>query len=822
MAKRGSKHPPSHPSYLEEADASPVQAPRFTEPTTASKPRPPFGLGVAALTWRDRIAALGVERRAREIAFLDDAIAERTDSLRNAKKSLADTRAEVAKAEMDRDQRSAECHEIESRIAARLEELANVDALIAARHEAARQADEAAAAQALRASVLTEEFREGEDRLAQLQQRLATADSACQALEAAEQRLRDVEYEANEVRERMVREERKIREAADALEDLNLHIDRARIECESSQAEQLLQRGMQEELRAELETQELSLQTLARQTHSVREHLDNLTGERQRTQEELARLASDRGRMEDEASEQEQVRRLREAELARLDDELLGLRQAMQVAQSAAAAENERFALLRQECVERLDAAERELHQVQSRRADQEASLQEAIAQQEERRAALFQLEDQLAHGRAKLEALAQAKGEGESALRDIAAARLDYLAQRDLVLRECEAARAQLAESAVRLDTLRQLVEARELDLAALQNARLEGLTQYEDECHRRESESTIANVRIREAIESLARLTQEIQTVQTSLQELRAADSRESVRLSATRSELTAHLARKQEELSVLEMSLERGRRSLTEFTAEREARQLEVTQRLNQALTKRKVAEDDLATKLLQLEDLNAQISTASGVMIELALATTERDRLTGELTGTHERLLQAQSAEQALNKRLADLSAEDERLATIQAQIVAREEKLQHHESRQAELEQRCAQLARSSALEHGTIQVLAQELILELDAVEEEIARCRRFDTGADAAQQLERLRTSLLALLARHGVNPFHYAEGDRLGAETRDRIEIIDSRSERCREVIKVIETIRPGYLHVGPDGETILRRAHVVTSNL
>jgi len=822
MAKRGSKHPPSHPSYLEEADSSPIQGPRFAEPTPPAKPRPPFGLGAAALTWRDRIAALGVERRARELAFLDDAIAERTSALRTVKKSLADTRAEVAEAETTRDQRTAECHEIDARIGARLEELANVDALIAARHEAARQADEAAAAQALRATVIAEEFRAGEERLAQLQQRLATADSARQALEAAEQRLRDVEYEANEVRERMTREERKIREAADELEVLNQHIDRARTECEASQTEQLLQRGRLEELRAEVETQELGIQTLARQTQSIRESLEDLTLERQRTQEDLARLATERCRLEDEACEQERARRLREVELARLDDELLELRQAMQAAQASAEAEKEEFAQLRQDCAARLDEAERELHQVQSRRADEEASLERAVAEQEERRAALFQLDDQLAQGRAEMEALAQAKVEGESALSEIAAVRLDYLAQRALVLNECESTRTQLSEASDRLITLRQLVEARELDLAELQTARLEGQARYEEECREREADATIANLRIREATESLARLTQEIQTVQASLQELRATASRESVRLSATRAELTAHLARKQEELSGLEARLESGRRSLTDFAAEREARQLEVTQRLNQALTKRKVAEDDLATKLLQLEGLNAQISTASGAMIELALATTERDRLTSELTVTRERLLQAQSAEDALTNRIVDLRTEDERLATVKAQIEARENELRQHESRQAELEARCAQLAQTASLEHGTIQVLAQELILELDAVEEEIVRCRRFDTGADAAQQLERLRGSLLALLGRHGVTSYHYAEGERLGIEARDRIEIIDSRSERCREIIKIIETVRPGYLHAGPDGETILRRAHVVTSNL
>jgi hypothetical protein len=223
-----------------------------------------------------------------------------------------------------------------------------------------------------------------------------------------------------------------------------------------------------------------------------------------------------------------------------------------------------------------------------------------------------------------------------------------------------------------------------------------------------------------------------------------------------------------------------------------------------------------------KLEELEHLNDRLASASSLALEVASAEHQKERLESATDLLRERLRQGLEEERDLSERIGELRARALQLDELEAAVCAREEELQRHETRHTDLEERCRQLAAAATLHEGTVHVLSKDLILRIDAVEEEIARFRRFDTGMDAVHELEQVRQSLLDLLVSYGIRPFGFAAGERVGPEARERMEVVAAKSDSCRDTVKVIETVRPGYVHDGPRGQTILRPAGVVTSHL
>ncbi|MEQ1843461.1 MAG: nucleotide exchange factor GrpE, partial [Verrucomicrobiales bacterium] len=114
-----------------------------------------------------------------------------------------------------------------------------------------------------------------------------------------------------------------------------------------------------------------------------------------------------------------------------------------------------------------------------------------------------------------------------------------------------------------------------------------------------------------------------------------------------------------------------------------------------------------------------------------------------------------------------------------------------------------------------------VQVIAKDLIRRIDALDDLIDRFQRFDSDKHLADQLVVYRQGLLELLAGHGVSAFRFAAGEKIDLDTRDRVQVVEAKSDRVRDVAKVVETVRPGYLHVSTAGETVLRPAEVIASN-
>jgi len=824
MAKRGYKRPEERDSPLEKSSAIRLTLPEFPIPSAPNgsgnhegNGKPPVGLGAAALTWRHRIAALGVERRAREVAFLDSTIAERTKTLRALKESLAAAQRELH----DHEPLGRELQDLKAERERLRQE---VDELRRQKETLARIPEDLAAAQA----ELSSRMQDGESRWAELQERIAIAETDHLALEErtdqcrreihdAKGRLKDIEFEAHERRDQIAAGEKQVRSATEELEKLNTHIDRARAEFEASAAEREIQLEKLDQVRAQVATEETAVAGLFRQVAGAKEVLDDLAKERGELETVIDRLANERRRMDEEANEQEMARRGREANLARLDHEILGLHQSLMTAKSVAESESERFAKLRREQREQIDEADLEIHRLQGRLSVEEERLAALAAQQEEARTDLARLEAAIGSAQGELETLGQRRAELEGGIVAITADHDHHLAQRRIALEELESVRNHLSEAGSRLGTLRDLVEERELDLAGLYQAKLVEQSRHQEQLRANQAELAEADLRIQESCAALARLSQEIEVGRTSVAAVRALADQESARLEASQEELRAHLLRKETELGTLQASLAAGQEAFQAFLEEREVRQQEVLGRLSQALTKRKVAEDDLAAKLQQLETINGGLAQAGEAKLELAEVLEEKARAETALAESTERVRFFADQERSLEIRISALNGRACQLEELEGQIHAREEELRTQEARARSLEERSGQLEQAASLETGTIQVLAKDLIGEIDALDEQIVRFELFEADRDFAVHLDGFRQSLLELLGRHGVFPYQFNDGEKLGPEARDHIEIVGTKSERSKEIIKVIETVRPGYIH----GDTILRRAVVVTSH-
>jgi DNA repair exonuclease SbcCD ATPase subunit len=246
-----------------------------------------------------------------------------------------------------------------------------------------------------------------------------------------------------------------------------------------------------------------------------------------------------------------------------------------------------------------------------------------------------------------------------------------------------------------------------------------------------------------------------------------------------------LQAHLLRKETECGLLITRLASAREDLQAFLAERDQRQQEAQNRLAQILTKRKVAEDDLAAKIQELERANAALAQAGDAQMTLARTLAETAKAQSELTEQERQLhLHAEENLEA-EAKLAELRRQTAALEGIEAQVSARQDELRELEDRVNELEARSRLLGPAASLEVGTIHVLASDLIGELDLLDARIVDFRRFACDHNFAAELERVRQSVLDILKRHGVLREEAPEAGMLA-----------------------------GYRHQAPDGtETILR---------
>jgi len=518
-----------------------------------------------------------------------------------------------------------------------------------------------------------------------------------------------------------------------------------------------------DQVRAQVATEETAVAGLLRRVAGAKEILEDLAKERCELETIIDRLANERRRMDEEANEQQMARRGREANSARLDDEILGLHQSLITAKAVAEAEAERFAKLRHEQRELIDEADLELHRLQGMKSFEEERLAILGAQQEEVSADLAQLDAAIGSARGELEAIGHRKSELEAGIVAITADQEHHLAQRRLSLEELESVRNHLREAGSRLVTLRDLVEERELDLAGLHQAKLVEQSRHEELRLANEAELAAADLRIRESCATLAKLSQEIETGQATVAAVRELTDQETARLEASQAESRAHLLRKEAELRALEASLATGQQAFQAFLEERDLRQREVLDRLDQALTKRKVAEDDLAAKLQHLETVNGSLAQAGQVKMELAAVLADKARAESCLAESTERIRLLTDEERSLEIRTSALNGRAQELEEIDRQVHDREEQLRSQEARARSLEERSGQLEQAANLETGTIHVLAKDLIREIDALDEQIVRFERVEADRDFAVHLDGFRQSLLELLGRYGVFPYRF-----------------------------------------------------------
>jgi len=190
MAKRARTRSELRPSP---ADIPPLP------PATSQGP----AWGEATLTWRNRVAALGVERRAREIAFLDRAISDRNQQFRRLKEG-------VAELEQTLQDRISLSKDVPGLRAQRAELRRDLETLRRQRQDLA-----AAPAELIQAKVELDRVRH---------------DLVLTRHEFAElERIRgEHESEVIELRERAATHQSAVGSALEELEKLNRHIERAR------------------------------------------------------------------------------------------------------------------------------------------------------------------------------------------------------------------------------------------------------------------------------------------------------------------------------------------------------------------------------------------------------------------------------------------------------------------------------------------------------------------------------------------------------------------------------------------------------------------
>jgi chromosome segregation ATPase len=434
----------------------------------------------------------------------------------------------------------------------------------------------------------------------------------------------------------------------------------------------------------------------------------------------------------------------------------------------------------------------------------------------------LVQLDATILARQEELSALGRNRTELETAIAGLQEDQSEQIRQRQFCLDELTTVRGHLAEARTRLLALRDLVEERENDLSSLRETALAVHQQHEADLTARQAGLAQLDTQIQESCETLAGLTEEVEATRRTLGELREQSSAETQRLSSTSQELAAHLARKQSELGALGDALEQAREALQAVSQEREQRLQEAQSRLSQVLLKRKVAEDDLAAKMEQLEQANAALAEAGTRQFALQQTLSEQAKAACSLALLQERLRVGAEDEQALNARLASLQERAAQLEQLETQCAERQQILDGLEQQVATLEQRAGLLAPAATLEEGTLRVLAVELIQEIDSLDEQILRLRRFACDDEFAAELERLRHALLDILARQGVFRFAIADGEFLRAEDEVRCECVGTKAQPFRAGAKVIETVRAGYVHRSSPAaaDFVLRRAGVVTA--
>lgn len=323
MAKRARTRPEFRPSP---ADFPPLS------PATSQGP----ALGEAALTWRNRVAALGVERRAREIAFLDRAISDRNQQFRRLKEG-------VAELEQTLQDRISLSKDVPGLRAQRAELRRDLESLRRQRQDLA-----AAPAELIQAKAELDRVRH---------------DLVLTRHEFAELERIRAEHESAviELRERAATHQSAVGSSLEELEKLNRHIERARRERETAAAEERTQREALEKTRAEWTCAQAALTVLQRQIDAAHEVFEGLSRQRMDLETAITTLTETRQRMDDEASEEERVRRNRQANLARLDDELLALHLALTAARNAEQTEREQFARAKSERNEVIDQLDGEI-----------------------------------------------------------------------------------------------------------------------------------------------------------------------------------------------------------------------------------------------------------------------------------------------------------------------------------------------------------------------------------------------------------------------------------------------------------------------------
>ncbi|MFT5466295.1 MAG: chromosome segregation ATPase [Verrucomicrobiales bacterium] len=389
---------------------------------------------------------------------------------------------------------------------------------------------------------------------------------------------------------------------------------------------------------------------------------------------------------------------------------------------------------------------------------------------------------------------------------------------------RELANKRKNVDELTNHLKELRDMVDERNNELIKAKGGLREEKEQHEKWLRDKRAELDNLDQQIDQSHETVKLLNEDIEAQRLKADEAHRQTKVEVDRLEASERSLRERIDLGARELRDLEGSLRSIRTNVDSTTSEQREMEDSQLSRISELGKKRKHAEDELATKLKDIEEANQRAEQISALTREVEDKQGAIGRATSELEKRQDEVRDFEEREEQLLHRIRELEAKSDRLQTVGEEVETKERDLEKLEERTSLLQDRQETLLNATSPESGTIQVFASELLRRIDLLEDLIAKYRRSDQPGerDIADQMGTLREALFDTLRNQSVRPFDFDAGHRIDLKSRRLIKIVETKSDRPKNVTKIVETLRRGYLYLEEDGrEIILRKADVITSN-
>ena len=554
----------------------------------------------------------------------------------------------------------------------------------------------------------------------------------------------------------------------------------------------------------------------------TKEALKETEIERAANQRTIRELELKQDVLEGQTTDLENLRQEREDQISRLDEEMIGMQQALLRITEDVETEQERFQSVQAQHQKDLLGTEETLRTKKEACDQSTAQLNELQEQEMARRNELQRLLTEVKDAHTAKENIHTESQSIEESISLLAEEKAQMESERLAHEEELQTKRRNLEDLNNRFTELTTLISERELEIQQISEEQLQITQHHEGRLEQKQVEISEADRRLKEGLATVKKIQADIEAHRTREKEAHEKAKQEEERLSETEKQLQGHIESRQQELNLLDTQMERSRSQAEALQNAQNARQEHLQTRFKEILNQRKSAEDELADKIKQLELVNQRLEDAGESKRKLSETEASLERTQKQLERTSERLNTAEKRERELQDQADVLEIRIEELKDVDAQLHAKNEELRKQESRTLVLQERRQQLEKAASPEAGTIHAISQDLIQHIDKVDELIQRAGHLESSRHAVEPLVQFQMHLNETLERYGVTAFELEKGHRIEASDREAILIKETKSSRSKSAPKIIETLRKGYRHVDASGaETLLRKAEVSTSH-